>query len=83
MGFVLMIMPSSLFFFYLLLSPMLNYLFWFRLKMEDVCDLPFNPDEIFTVETLDDTEILIEHTLCLLILGQENPDEVITVETIF
>jgi hypothetical protein len=54
-GFVLMIMPSSLFFFYLLLSPMLNYLFWFRLKMEDVCDLPFNPDEIFTVETLDDT----------------------------
>ncbi|EFX62092.1 hypothetical protein DAPPUDRAFT_337458 [Daphnia pulex] len=43
------------------------------MKMEDVCDLPFNPDEIFTVETLDDTEILIE----LGLLGQENPDEVL------
>jgi hypothetical protein len=62
---------------------MLYYLFWFRLKMEDFCDLPFDLNEIFRVETLDDTEILTDPYLCLSILGQENPDEVITVETIF
>jgi hypothetical protein len=51
--------------------------------MEDVCDLPFDPNEMFIVETLDVTEILTDPYLCLSILGQENPDEVITVETIF
>jgi hypothetical protein len=62
---------------------MLYYSFWFRLKMADSWELPFNPDEIYTVEILNDTEILTDPTLCLFIQGQGKPDEVTTVETIF